>query len=307
MEVRTVKKQIQAKKLEAFYIFTGDEIEAQRIYINKISEVTGKPVKRIEQVREAFNKRASLLKVSNLFVCRDDSTFWEKPTDIETINGLLGDNILILQMSNVDKRSKSYKSYSERVVTFDHMDADVLYKYVQKECTLSDPNTYDLIDICEQDYSRILLEADKIRRYAQAQGVTVDEAFTGLLQEGTIKRPPKDAIFDFTDAMLRADIDTAFRLLEDCKAIGEPPLRIITVLYSNFKRVLQVQVCSSADVCKSAGLTPFEVKLARRTQGIWRSEDLVFFLKTLQKLEKGIKTGEIEEGVALDLMMCSIL
>ena len=307
MQVTEVKKQIQAKRLYPFYIFTGAEIEAQRIYIEKIAEVTGKPVKRIESVREAFNRRASILKISNVYVCRDDMEFWKSATPLETVKELLGDNILILQMTEIDKRSKSYKSYTNEIVDFEYMDADTLYKYVQRQCSLADTNTYELIDICGNDYSRILLETDKINTYARACGVSVDEAFSVLVEEGTINRPPKDAIFDFVDALLRADINGAFKLLQECKDIGEVPLRIITVLYSNFKRVLQVQVCESKDICECTGLTPWEVKLAKKTLNCWQSEDLVFFLKTLQRLETSLKTGEVEEGTALDLLMVSIL
>lgn len=307
MTVNDVKKQIKANRVQSFYVFTGAEIEVQRIYINKIAEVTAKPVKRIESVSEAFNKRASILKVSNIFVCRDDMEFWKQSVDTETVANLLGDNILILQMTAIDKRSKSYKAYSDYIVEFNYMDSEVLYKYLEKACSLSDSRAYELIDICENDYSRILLECDKVNRYAQACTCTVDQAYDTLLQDKAITRPPKDAIFDFTDAMLKANIGEAFNLLEDCKAIGEPAIRIISVLYTNFKRVLQYQVAESGDICKETGLTPFDVKLAKQSAGAWKSEDLVFFLKTLQSIEQGVKSGEVEEDKALDYLMVSIL
>ena len=294
-------------------MFTGAETEAQRIYINKIAEVTGKQIRRIERVSEAFNRRASILKLSNVFVCmmadvKDDESFWKSATPIDTINELLGDNILIIQITNIDKRSKTAKLYEEQIVTFNYMDADVLYKYLERVCSLEDSRAFDLIDICENDYARLLLEADKVNRYASACACTVDEAFDKLLEDKAITRPPKDAIFDFTDAMLRGEIDRAFRLLEDCKAIGEPSLRIISVLYTNFRRVLQYQVCNNTrDICATTGLTPFDVKLAKQTAGAWKSEDLLFFLRTLQRLEQGVKTGEVEESSALDLMMVSLL
>ena len=308
MDIKTIKKQIQSKRFsDRYFVFTGEEIEAQRIYINKIAEATGKPVRRIEQVSQAFNKRASVLNVSCVFVCRDDSEFWRTATPVENINELLGNNILILQMTAIDKRSKSYKSYSSNIVEFVYMDADVLYKYLTQICPLSDSNAFALIDICENDYSRLLLETDKIKQYASATGVGVNEAFTTLIGDKAITRPPKDAIFDYVDAMLRADIGKAFDLLEECKGTGEPPLRVISVLYGNFRRVLQYQVCESRDVCATTGLTPYEVSLAKRTAGVWKSSDLVFFLRTLQRLEQSIKQGEVEEDKALDLLMVSIL
>ena len=116
-------------------------------------------------------------------------------------------------------------------------------------------------------------------------------------------------ISQFTRTLLPGQliIPQAFRLLQDCKAIGEPALRIISVLYTNFKRVLQYQVAESRDICKETGLTPFDVKLAKQSAGTWDSRDLVFFLKTLQKIEQGIKQGEIDEEIALDYLMVSIL
>ncbi len=307
MTVQEVKKQIQSKRLNRFFVFTGDEIEAQRIYIDKIAEVTGKPVKRIEQVQDAFNRRAGILKISNVFVCRDDMEFWKSATNPEKVNELLGDNILIIQMTTIDKRSKACKAYTNEIVEFQYMDADTLYKYAERECSLSDDNAYALIAVCENDYSRILLEADKIRRYAEAEGITEDKAFTDLMQAGVITKPPQDAIFDFVDAMLRAQICRAFELLEECKAVGESPLKIISVLYTNFKRVLQYQVCDSKDVGAVTGLSAYDIKLAKATAGVWASSDLVYFIKTLQKLEQGVKTGEIEEETVLDLLMVQLL
>lgn len=307
MQVNDVKRQIQSKRLDSFYVFTGEEIEAQRIYINKISEITNKPIKRIENVTEAFNKRSSLLKVFNVFVCRDDTEFWKRATDLENLNELLGSNILILEMTSIDGRSKASKLYADRIVEFKYMDEDTLYKHVQRQCSLTDENTYDLIYMCERDYSRLLLEIDKIHAYARARDLSADEAFETLVAEGTISRPPQDAIFAFSDAMLRADIGEAFRLLQECKAFGEAPLKIISVLYSNFKRVLSVQICDSKDVCATTGLTAYDVKIARQFVGAWAGEDLVYFLKTLQSIEQKLKTGEVEEENAIDLLMVLML
>lgn len=307
MTVNDIKKQIKANNIQPFYVFTGAEIEAQRIYINKISEVTSKPINRIDSVKEAFNKRASIFKTSFVYVCRDDGEFWKTATEISVIEELLGDNILILQMTGIDKRSKASKLYADRTATFEYMDADVLYKYVHRVCSLSDEATFNLIDICENDYSRILLEADKISTYAQACNIDADEAFLNLTEDGTISRPPKDAIFDFVDAFLRADIRRAFDLLQDCKDIGEPSLRLISVLYGNIKRVLQVQACEDRDVCKVTGLSAWDVKLARQTAGAWGIGDLVFFLKALQAIEQGVKTGEVEDSEAIDYFMVTAL
>ena len=305
MEIRAVKKQIQNKSLDKFYIFTGDEVEAQRIYIDKIAEVTERDVVCVDTIADAVKFKTGVLKIPRLFVVRDDKDFISKGAETD-INELLGDKMLILQLTAVDKRTKFYKQFEERIVTFNYMSVDVLYKYVQRACKLSDSNTEQLINICGNDYSRILLEVDKVNSYAVAESVSVDTAFERLTADGTIYRAPEDAIFDFVDAVLQAKPNIAYRLLEDCRAFEEPSLKLISVLYSNMKRVLQVQTCSSKNVTEVTGLTAWDVKCVQKNLNCWDSRDLVYFLKRLQSIEKAIKTGEIDDAVAIDYALSQI-
>ena len=300
VEINAVKKQIKNCALDKFYVFTGEEIEAQRIYVNKIAEVTGRTVCRLDTVAEVLKQRSGLIRRPTVYVVRDDKDFMQAEKAWGDIEDLLGDRLLIFQVTVLDKRTKFYSFFKDKVVTFNYMDAEVLYKYTQKEVALSDENTEKLISLCRNSYGRILLETDKIRQYVQACCVAPDEAFRQLVEDGTINRPPEDAIFDFVDAVLQADPHRAYMLLEDCKAIGEPSLRLISVLYTNVKRVLQVQTCASNDICQSTGLSQWDVKCAKKNLNYWNGADLVSFLKTLQKIERGIKTGEVEEAVAVE-------
>lgn len=303
MDIRAVKKQIKGGQLDRLYLFTGDELEAQRIYINKMAEVTGRAVCRLETVSEVIKQKSGLIKVPTLYVVRDDTDFIKAENAWDDITDALGDKMLILQLTTVDKRTKFYKRFSEQIVTFNYMDAEVLHKYVQRECPLQADRAEQLIHVCGNSYGRLLLEADKINQYAKRENISVDVAFDKLIADGAIYEPPEDAIFDFVDAVLQAKPNKAFKLLDECRAIGEPSIKLLSVLYSSAKRVLQVQVCNSKDISKSTGLVAWEINLARKNLNYWSGEDLVYFLKLIQSIEKGIKTGEIEESVAVDVAL----
>ena len=306
MEIRAVKKQIKEKQLGKFYLFTGEEIEAQRIYIDKMAETTDRIVTRVETVADVFKYKSGIIKTPRLFVVRDDKDFMQADKAWDKIDDLLGDKILVFQITAVDKRTKFYKHFEEQIVTFNHMDMDVLYKYVQKGCKLSDGNTEHLIKICSNDYGRLLLEMDKINRYAKVTNQSLDKAYEQLVADGTIYREPEDAIFDFVDAVLQVRPKLAYRLLEDCKAFDEGSVKLISVLYNSMKKVLQVQTCDSRDISGATGLSAWEIKCARKNLNYWKSEDLVYFLKLLQGAERAIKTGEIEESVAIDYVLTRI-
>lgn len=307
MNITDVKKQIKEKSLSSFYIFTGEEIEVQRIYINKIAEVSNMSVVRANSISDIWNimTRPTLIDEKHVYVVRDDKDFnsnatLQKQLQEDVLNG----NILIILLTNVDKRTLLYKTFKDTIITFEYLSTDILIKHVQSNIALNKSNSKRLIELCANDYSRILLEIDKITRYDTKN---VDKAFEELVEQGTIYTPPKDAIFDFVDAVLRRQVSRAYNLLEQCYAVGESNMALLSVLYSNAKQMLQVQSCESRDIVKSTGLTAWQVKCAKERIGKYRIGELVYMLKLIQKIQKGIVTGQIDEYMSVEYLLVNVL
>lgn len=305
MEVGTVKKQIKNRALDKFYIFTGDEITVMDIYIQKIIEVSNKQYQRIESVADVYNTTRGLFGKAKCFVCTDDMEFTKLEKAWSTIENALNDNMLILRYTDIDKRGKFYKYFADRIVDFKYMNEDTLVKYITKVIDVPKPWCKQLIDVCECDYGRALLEAAKVDAAWRAceQSMKCAEVLRMLLEDGTIYKPPKDAIFDWCDAALKNDRNRAFDLLEQCKQIGEPALRLIQVLYNNAKKVLQVQACESSDIEKSTGLSNWDIKCVQDKIGKRSTSDLVGLLRVLRMVETSIKTGKLDEAIAIDYVM----
>ena len=178
---------------------------------------------------------------------------------------------------------------------------------MHKEIELSEHSTRTLIEICENDLSRIYLEIDKIKTYADKTGSNCDQAFMKLIEDGTIYEPPYDAIFDFVDAVLKRKPKLAYNLYSQCQNIGEANMTLLSVLYTNAKSALQVQSCTSKDIAKSTGLTGFQIKLAKGRLGYYKNRELVNMMKLIQRVERGIKTGEIEDGLSIEYVLANVL
>jgi len=133
-----------------------------------------------------------------------------------------------------------------------------------------------------------------------------DKAFEILLKDGTIYQPPKDAIFDFVDAILDNEINRSFDLYEQCLAVNEAVMVMLSVLYNNARAVLQVQSCNSSDVSKVTGLTGWQITNAKKHTGVFSNGDLIYILDMCQKCQEGIVTGNIEEEFAMDYILTSI-
>ncbi len=318
MDVSTLKSKIKTKSIPSFLIMTGSEWLVQKIYIQQIAKVNGLDLAYVDSVKDIYSKlkNRSFSAKCSCYVVRDDKDIiTNEKLQSQIDNGLLGDNVLILLLTTVDKRTKFYKQYVDSIVEFEPLTDVILEKYIKKEIKLSTQNCQLLIDVCEHDYGRILLEIDKIKRYKLAGELMVtddyqvleDDCFQMLLKDGTIYKPPKDAIFDFVDAVLDRKIQLSFNLLQQCYDVGEATLVMLSVLYTNAKAVLQVQTCESKDVAKSTGLTGWQIKNATPHVGKYRPGELVDMMRLIQKLESGIKTGRIEEQVVMPYLLTYIL
>lgn len=314
MDVATLKAKIKSKQLPAYLIFAGQEWKVQQIYINQIAKVTGKEIRRLDSFIDIYRqlrvRSKSFVKTSVIYIVRDDKELMQNEKIQEQIaNGLLDNDILIHILTNVDKRTKFYKAYKDVICDFERLSDAMLKKYILKEIKLSERNIQRLIDICEHDYGRILLEIDKIKRYALQYGdfEKPDHSFEVLLATGAIHEPPYDAIFDLVDAILDRKVNRVFDLLNQSYAVGEATMVMLSVLYNNAKAVLQVQTYSGDNISKGTGLTGWQIKNAKLHIGKYRENELIYILRLIQKVESGIKTGRMEDEFAMQYLLTHIM
>lgn len=165
MTVNTLKSQIQAKTLKKYYVFTGTEWRVQQIYLEQISKFM--PVVYNESFFDVYCKatRKSFIQKSVCYVVWDDKDLLTDEKLWSKLDQILGNNVLVHKVTAIDKRTKFYKHYKDEIIDFEPLPDGILKKYIQKEIALSDKSCQKLIDICEHDYGRILLEIDKIKRY----------------------------------------------------------------------------------------------------------------------------------------------
>ena len=308
-------QEIVNNQVPHYNIFTGEEIAVQKIYIDKILE----GYKRVycDSVAQALQKsRTKSLTGSNrAFIVVDDNLYMKDEKAWEIVQNTFtkaSKNILIIIYSNIDKRSKKFLSKNdEYIVSFDRLSDDVLVKYIQKDINLSDENAQKLVELCESDYSRILLEIDKIKSYTDANSKDIfpNDAFSILLEQGVIYQPIGDITFKLTDAVLRGELDTTEKYLKMAIEKEESPLLVLSVLYTGFHNMLMVMDLGSnkKDASKRTGLTPFQVGQATKNIGGYKREEVKRALFIIQDVESGIKTGKYDMETAMQYAILEIM
>lgn len=316
MDVSTLKAKIKSKQIPHYLIFTGPEWKVQQIYIQQIAKVLGLEVVYLDSYSEVYSKIRSrtLTSSSKLFLLRDDTEIQssDKITTQRIVDSLK-DNFLIHILTTTDKRKKYYKENQDRIVDFEPLSDSALKKYIKREVNLSDDNCQRLIEICEHDYGRCLLEIDKIYQFSNycmrmpTAPIDYNEAFKALLKDGTIYTPPYDAIFDLVAAILDRKVNKAFDLLQQSYAVGEATMVMLSVLYNNAKAVLQVQSYKGDNLSKATGLTGWQIKNAKPHVRKYSDKELIHMMQMIQKVESGIKTGQIEDEIAMPYLLVSVL
>ena len=310
MDLSALKTHIKNNTLDPVYIFTGPEVGVMDIYIKQMAKVQNANIVMLDGIEDLAKKmhRGAMLKNASLYILRDSKEIIQDNELARKIthSGALSGDILILVYTSIDKRSKMYKEFQDTIVEFLPMKPEILKKYIQKEIQLSDGAYDKLIEVCESDYSRILLEVDKIKRYCEATKNGPESAFGTLMKSGAIFQPPKDAVFDFVDAVLKCKKDLAFYLLKSSYEYGEATMVLLSNLYNSTKQLLQVQSFKGdGKITEATGLTPFQVKLASERKGRNSTGDLIYLMRLIRDTEKGIKTGAIEEQMAVPYILAN--
>lgn len=311
MNIQELQKQIIKKEFDNLYVFLGEEIAIQKIYINKMATIKNLEIQYIEEYKQIHNslKVNDLFGSKKLYVILDDldilkqEKIWE---EIDT-NG----NIIIFKYNNIDKRNKFYKFFEKQIVEFNKLSDEVLVKYIQKEVPLGVQNCKKLIDICNSNYNQILLEIDKILKSSFSIDETCydyfDRVFMELEKQGAFHKEISDITFEFVEKVLKRDIKQVYKLQKQLKQIGESNIKVLAILYNSIKVVLLIQSCKSKDICKTTGLQYYQVKYNQDKLNYYRIGELVHILRLIQKIESGIKQGTIDEVISLDYLLVNIL
>lgn len=317
MKLPDLQKQIVSKNIDHVLLLFGEEVAIMDIYLDKIYKATGGDVFRFDSVKEAYAKlvqRRITTSGSRVFVVRDDKDFFKADKEWAKVFTAAesGADYLILIYATMDRRSKFYKQNQEKLCEFEKLSSTMLVGYIDKLLPgMRADEKEQFAQVCECNYSRILLEADKVKHYAQATGCRDDYGlcFQELLKQGVIYQPIGDITFMFTDAILtRNKKDTAKYLLQ-AKAIRESEILTLSVLYNGFKQILMVQGLGrdQSEPSKRTGLTPWQVKMAKEKQGHYSIAELVNALKVIRFVEKGIKNGTIDSDVAVEYVIVNIM
>ena len=313
MELVDLMKRISSNDIPHFLILFGEEQTILNIYLTHILEVTN--TKRISAdsvsyIMQNINKKR-FDKSVRLYVVQDDMTFLRAEDSWETVRNTPTKDYIILRYHSLDKRSAFVKKNQQNLVEFTRLSKEVLQTYISKDLPdLSEKNSSKLVEYCNYDYGRILMEIDKIKQYSSVRtDLTIDSCFMQLDKQGLFHKEIGDITFELTNAVLGGYPETAIQKLGEAKRKGEPAMMIVSILYNGFRNLLAYQGLGSnkQGAMERTGMTKGELYGCTKNVGGYSITEVKRNMLKCQEIEAGIKMGSIDEDIALEYAVLSCL
>lgn len=313
MELVDLMKRISSNDIPHFLILFGEEQTILNIYLTHILEVTN--TKRISAdsvsyVMQNINKKR-FDKSIRLYVVQDDMAFLRADDSWETVRNTPTKDYIILRYHSLDKCSAFVNKNQQNLVEFSRLTKEVLQTYISKDLPdLSEKNSSKLVEYCNYDYGRILMEIDKIKQYSSVRtDLTIDSCFVQLDKQGLFHKEIGDITFELTNAVLGGYPETAIQKLDEAKRKGEPAMMIVSILYNGFRNLLAYQGLGSnkQGAMERTGMTKGELYGCTKNVGGYSIAEVKRNMLKCQEIEAGIKMGTIDEDIALEYAVLSCL
>lgn len=315
MELSELMKKIAGNNIPHYLVLYGQEQTILDMYIKQILAVTQAQAVYVDTVSSVIKQsgKKSLNKSVKCYIVSYDLSYLKAETVWDKIKEDFrkSKDYLILRYHTLDKRDKFSHNNKENLTEFAHLSVEVLQQYIYRDLSdLSEKNALSLIEYCNYDYGRILMEIDKVKQYMSVRtDLTVDSCFSQLDKQGLFHKEIGDITFELTNAVLGGYTDQAIVKLDEAKRKNEPAMMIASILYNGFRNLLAYQGLgkNKQGAMERTGMTKGELYGCTKNIGGYSLSEVKRNMLFCQQVEAGIKMGTIEEGIALDYLVLHCL
>lgn len=320
--MKTIDMNIKEQKFSPAYLLYGEEVYLKRQYRDKLvnamttpgdtmnySVYQGKDINPGELIDLAetlpffAERRVILVEDSGFFKSSCDSLAEYIPQINET-------TCFIFVESEVDKRGKTYKAIKKAgsAVEFVPQTEAVLTRWVLGRIKRENKNITQKVmqlffDRTGFDMSNIDRELEKLLCYTMKKDVIEAEDVKAVVTEQISNK-----IFDMVDAISSHNQQRTLELYYDLLTLKEAPMRILFLITRQFRILAQVKELSgkgfsNKDIAQRVGVPEFAVRKYQGQNRNYTKEKLIQALKDAAIAEEEVKTGKLNEKIAVEIFI----
>ncbi len=242
----------------------------------------------------------------------EDSAFFKNKTDelADYLSELPEHLVMIFSESEVDKRGRLFKGVQKAglAVEFAQQSETVLSRWVLQQITqngkkITQADMEHFLSLTGADMNNIRNELEKVLAYC-AEKESIGRADIDAVASPRLE----NRIFDMVRAVSGQRKKEALELYHDLLALKESPMRILYLLareFNNLRRLrdLRADGISQGEMAKIVGMPPFAVKKNLELLRNDRAEELEELVEEFVRAETDVKTGKLDDQLAVELML----
>lgn len=176
--------------------------------------------------------------------------------------------------------------------------------YIASSTNLSNENIESLYKLTLGDVDRVGLVVNKIKIFPEAYH---NELFETLVKDGEFEDLSEFSILNLSTAILKRDTRTVKTILDKIDVIDVNIFALTSLLYSNFKHVVDIQL-SSNPTPESTGLKSNQFWAIKMNNiGYYSTSELINIMYTLSVFDTEIKLGNISSDMSIDYLITLVM
>lgn len=303
MDIKTLKENIESKLSDIRFIFVNSEDSfLSNQYINVIAQKNELKIITVEEIRSLIPNDNDIFGIGDvidetcLYVYKVDK-FEEKDSDIIKIKHL------IIVCDKIDSESKEI--FKELVIEMPKLEPWQIKDYAYSIADGVNTKKLDwLLTVSNNNIHRVHNELSKLTPFIPKER---DYVFDMMVEDDAFVDLSNFVIFDLSNAIIKKDIKTIAKILEDIKKIDVEPLGLQVILTNQFRNIISVQMSPNASAEK-LGMNPKQFyAISKYSCGYYTREQLVEIFDVVSKCDYLLKNGDVPNDKLVDYMILHIL
>ena len=212
-KLEDLKTDLLNNKVEKFYIFYGNDVGIRQHYINKISTYFQQKLVVDNWLNiKSYIGANSLISGRKLILIYNDEDFLNQESkNIENLIYKINNDfscIFVYDLAGTTfKNTNLFKYFADYITEFQAVQSNIALEFIADELPdINELTASELAYNCENLYSNILLEADKIKSYQNETGVSQQVAFESLKNKNQLLFKQQDFVSnEFMNCVLQGN------------------------------------------------------------------------------------------------------
>ena len=319
--MQTINEDIKSGQYKKVYLLYGEESFLKQSYKKKLKEaVAGDDTMNYNYFEGKGLDVNELISLSDtmpffsdkrLIIIEDSGFFKTSSEALADYLPMIPDTTCIVFVEDaVDKRNRLFKKVKElgHAAEMKRQDSAQLARWAGtilaqngRKITGSSMNLF--LERTGDDMENIRMELEKLISYTMGSDVVTTEdveAVTTVLVT--------NKIFDMVNAIVTRKTRLAMDLYEDLLTLKEPPMRILFLIARQFNQLLLVKEMTAkgtdrGTIASKLKIPPFVAGKVSAQAGAFTREQILSYVKGCVEAEEAVKTGKMNDRMAVELLI----